>query len=208
MRTIAQSFFTGVLVALGVLDGVADAVAQSRKVGRPGVLASVLLTAEPVQEELKLSAEQSRKVKDVVEKDRQTQEAIELGPPDDGDKRWQELLADSEKAVAAILTPAQLKRFKQIRLQHSGALALAEPKLASELKLTEEQQKAIKAIAENRSAKFKSAVADSSLTPREIGAKLAEYTKAADEEILKRLTADQKAKWEEMIGERFRWPKP
>jgi len=83
---------------------------------------------------------------------------------------------------------------------------LADPQLAAELKLTEDLRKAVKAIAEDRAAKARAVVEDGASSARETAAKLTELTKAADAEVRKRLTADQKAKWEEMIGKPFRWP--
>jgi hypothetical protein len=208
MRATVLSFFTAVPVVLGWLGWEAEAAAQVRKVGPPGMPASFLLAAKEVQEELKLSPEQVRKVREAAEKDRHAQRLIESGPAADADKRWRELLAESEKAAAAILSPPQLKRFRQIRLQQVGAVALADPKLADQLKLTEDQRKAVKAIAQDREAKARAVVADPDLANREVAAKISELTRAADAEVRKRLTADQRAKWEEMIGEPFRWPRP
>jgi hypothetical protein len=101
---------------------------------------------------------------------------------------------------------AQEGRLERAGVPHS--FLLAAKAVQDELKLTEEQRKAIKAIAEDRAEKAKGVLADSTLTHREVAAKLTELTKAADEEVRKRLTADQKAKWEKMIGEPFHWPKP
>src|SRR5262249_34978712 len=147
-----------------------------------------------------LSPKQVRKAREAIEKDRDEQRLLESGPAGEADKRWRELLAESEKAVAAILSPSQLKRFRQIRLQQVGAVALAVAKLADELKLTEGQRKAIKVIAEGRAAKAKAAVNDPALTNRELAAKITEITKAADAEVRKRLTEDQRVKWEKLIG--------
>jgi hypothetical protein len=208
MQATVLSVFTAIHMVLGSLSGVTEIVAQVRRLERPGVPASFLLATKPVQEELKLSAEQVRKASEAAEKDRQAQEEIASSPVEEGDKRWRELLVESEKTVEAILSPAQLKRFKQLRLQHAGALALADPKLAAELKLTEDQRKAVRASAEDLATKAKRVLADSALTNREIATKLSELTKTADAEVRKRLTADQRAKWEEMIGEPFDWPKP
>jgi hypothetical protein len=185
-----------------------EAAAQVRKLGRPGVPASFLLADKAVQDELELSAEQVRKARAAYEKDRDARERIESGPAGEANKLWREVLAESEKAVAAILSPSQLKRFQQIRLQQVGALALADPKLADELKLTEDQRKAIKVIVEGRAAKARAAVDDSTLAEREVAAKITEITTAADAAVRKVLTVDQKAKWEELIGKPFRWPSP
>jgi len=74
------------------------------------------------------------------------------------------------------------------------------------LKLTDGQRKAIKVIAEGRATKAKAAVNDPTLTNREVAAKITEITKAVDADVRKRLTGDQKAKWERLIGKPFRWP--
>ncbi len=208
MRTVVLSFFALVLVVFGGPGRGAKAAAQVRKTARSGMPASFLLGDKAIQEELKLSPEQVRKAQDAAEEDQQKEERIDAAPADQRDKLRRELLAESEKAVAAILRPAQLKRFQQIRLQHLGALSLADPKVADELKLTEDQRKAIEAIAGNWEAKTKAVIADATLAPREVAAKITELTKAADAAVRKRLTADQTKKWEELIGKPFRWPSP
>jgi len=160
MQGIIPSSFTAVVVVCAVLPEVGELNAQDRRVGRSGVPASFLLADESIQEELKLSTEQARNARDVVEKDRRTTEGIDSTSGEEGDKRWRELLTESEKAVTEILNPAQLKRFKQLRLQQAGAQALADPQLAAELKLTEDLRKAVKAIAEDRAAKVRAVVED------------------------------------------------
>lgn len=61
-------------------------------------------------------------------------------------KRFLDLARGNEAAVAAILTPAQLNRFRQIIRQSQGPAAFRDADVASALKLTSDQKKQIRAI--------------------------------------------------------------
>src|SRR5262249_55827330 len=103
-----------------------------------GASAAMLLGQEPVQKELKLSAAQVKKVEDLSEKMREKmQDAFALEEPERG-KKLQELNQENDKALAAILTPQQAKRLKQIVYQQQGTAALATAEVARALGLSDE----------------------------------------------------------------------
>ena len=55
--------------------------------------------------------------------------------------------ANAVKTLGQILTPQQIERLKQIKLQAAGAAALSIPEVAKALALTEEQREKLKTLA-------------------------------------------------------------
>jgi Spy/CpxP family protein refolding chaperone len=68
-------------------------------------------------------------------------------------KRLQTLNQENDRALAAILTPEQAKRLKQIVYQQQGTTALATPDVAKAIGLSEEQRKQIADISEETTRK-------------------------------------------------------
>lgn len=217
MRATILPLSAAIVLAAGWYGG-PGALAQDGRVVRdlpavPGVYALSLLTVPAVGDELGLSAAQARGAREAYEKYREADERLPVAPAtgrdkEEADRRWRELQTESQRAVAGLLTPAQAQRFREIRLQRAGALALADATLAAELKLTADQRKAVRAIAADREEQAKAVTADSTRTNREVAVKLDELTKAAGAKVLKALTDAQRKQWEEMIGKPFRWPDP
>lgn len=60
----------------------------------------------------------------------------------------QNFQSDLDRRVEAILTPAQLRRLRELDLQYRGGLALADPTIAQEMELSPEQTEQINQLAE------------------------------------------------------------
>src|SRR5262249_37019809 len=157
-------FATAAFVVAAALGRGAGATAQARQAVRdrpitPGMIQLSLLAVTEVQAELRLSAEQVRNAREASERYQKALAETSVLSADERDQaeadgRWRKLRDESEKTVEAVLSPAQLKRLREIRLQQAGAVALADPKLAAELKLTGDQRKAVRVIAADRRTKF------------------------------------------------------
>ena len=171
--------------------------------GRFGGGVAFLLDQKSVQEELKLSDEQIKKVKELSEKQRESfrgQRGQRGQRDEETRKKMEEARQAADKAVAGILKPEQLKRVKQISLQQQGARSLSNPEVASALKLTDEQMSKIKSIQEEtRPARGQRGQRD-----EETRKKMEEARKAANEKLMNVLTTEQKGKWKELIGEPFK----
>lgn len=120
------------------------------------------------------------------------------------DEQLEKLPDALDKAVAEVLNENQLKRFKQIRLQTRGNQVFTDPKVAAQLKISDEQQENIKsilkealqeqmAIGKEAQDDFKAAI--------EKNAALEKETK---EKVQGVLTADQRKQWKQMIGAEFK----
>jgi RNA polymerase sigma factor (sigma-70 family) len=112
------------------------------------------LLQKPVQRELKLTANQLKKLRELQAKQEDGMRRMMTGlnfetlfkAPDTLTKQYQELAATAEKAVDEILTGPQRQRLREISLQQRAGHALADPDVAETLKLTEEQRQQIQAI--------------------------------------------------------------
>jgi Spy/CpxP family protein refolding chaperone len=161
-----------------------------------------LLSQKSVQEELKLSEDQAKKVTELAEKQRGASRPSRDASREERQKQREERAKANDKAVAEILKPEQVKRLKQISLQRRGARAFGDAEVADALKLTDEQTDKIKAIQEDVGKELGDLRRGGD---REEARKKAEtLRKAAGEKAMNLLTAEQKTKWKELTGEPFK----
>ena len=137
-------------------------------------------TSKPLQEELKLTEDQSKRLNELrATSTARTREITQLGRRSpEAEKQDAQQAADNDKALAEILKPEQLARFKQIMLQVYAKLALSAPgfailgrivEVSEGLKLTKEQKDRL----------------------------------AGQEALTTVLDEAQQAKWKEMLGKPF-----
>jgi Spy/CpxP family protein refolding chaperone len=165
---------------------------------------AMLLGNEGVQKELKLSEEQTAKVKEFAEaQGEKMREAFGGGRPDFEKMREMQKASTeaAEKLVKETLKPEQQKRLKQIQLQQGGLMAFASEEVQKGLSLTDEQKEKLKTLGSDMQKDMQELRQGgfSPETMQKTRALTKEYMgKAAD-----MLTDDQKAKWKEMTGEPF-----
>jgi Spy/CpxP family protein refolding chaperone len=165
-----------------------------------------LLGQKPVQEDLKLSDDQVKKVDEQVEKQREVFAALRDLSPEERQKEAASQAEATKKNLAEILKDDQLKRLKQISLQQRGGQALADPEVSSALNLTSEQKDRIAAIQEGVQSEMRELFqAGAAGGDREALQKKGQELRAAtDQKILAVLTDTQQAKLKEMKGEPFK----
>jgi Spy/CpxP family protein refolding chaperone len=214
------------LLAVSMLAGnVAFAQGQGRGRGGPGGMMRMFTTVpalvarEEVQKELKVTEEQAAKLKTI---------GVEMRPAGGGgggggnfqnlsDEERQKFFADMQKRteeatvkVAAVLTPEQNTRLKQIRLWALGSSALTDDDTAKDLKLTDDQKEALKMINEESGKKSMEIGAGFRGADEEqrnkLMAQMAEIRKETEAECMAVLTDEQKAQFTKMKGEKFDLP--
>jgi RNA polymerase sigma factor (sigma-70 family) len=175
----------------------------------------LVLHAE-VQKELKLTEEQVRKIRAVVREvdDRANEDASRVKPPppgapgsrvkplqpgaaaEPGNKRTVEIDKALREALPAILTDAQAVRLRQLEKQVVGMSAFLDPEYVKLLKLTDEQQGKVQTII---------AQAHQVLLQQHPGGvgdfDYRQANKAAVQQILELLTADQRRTWRDLTGD-------
>jgi len=168
-----------------------------------------LVTNKSVQEEIKLDDKQKEAVKEVSSKmfggfgrgggkgkvDREAAKAAR----EEGQKALTKLIDE--------LKPEQKKRLNQIAIQQSGVKAFEKDEVATALKLTDDQKKEIKEIAEE-TTKDLAEIAKDGFTKdeekrKENREKVAKLTKEAIEKATKNFTSEQKSTWKDLNGEPF-----
>jgi hypothetical protein len=146
-----------------------------------------LLGQKSVQQELKLSEEQVKKIAELSKKRRDLTwwEMWRNLSPEEARARISGQEAQ-EKSLVEKLDEPQTRRLKQIVWQQRGGLALGESEVAAALALTPEQQKEIRSLLDEWHHRGRG------------------QRKNVSEQLLNVLTEGQKAKWNEMLGEPFK----
>jgi Spy/CpxP family protein refolding chaperone len=206
MRNLCKLTLTLALVALMASPALAQRPRQ-----RPGggggrggfrMNADFLLTNKSVQEEIKLSKDQTEKLAAIAKKRR---EAFSPDLSQEDREKLRKEIGEATKKVKDSLTSEQKKRLDQIVVQAQGLRAFSEKNVQEALKLTDEQKTAIKEISEGVQKKVQEETKDLDRRERftkgrEIRQKL---TKEAMGKIATKLTADQKKTWKELVGKPF-----
>ena len=211
-----------VLVMVLVLGFACAAQAQERRgptgSGRGFSRGSLLglLRLEQVQKEMKLSEEQTAKVK-IVEKlgTEMREQYTALREIEDRQQRMEKTTALSDEfdgkvreQLRDVVPREQMMRLYQIRMQVRPVVdSLANRYVAGRLELTDQQKEKVAEIAKESQAKQSELYAtmrDATDEQRsEVYQKLRQVRSDADEKALGVLTAEQKAAFEEMKGEKI-----
>lgn len=209
MNTLSKSLMAMGLAAVLTVPASAQ---ERRGPGGPGggmmgggPSASMLLSNRGVQDELKLDDAQKEKVVAAARKAREAMESAREAAGDlEGPARFAKMRelgekADAEamKSLADVLKPEQTARLKGIHLQTLGASAFAREDVRKALKLTDDQNEAVKkALADSRDKMREAFQGDREAA----GEKLRELRKETVAQIEAKLTDEQKAEYSKLVG--------
>jgi len=188
-------------------DPPATPPAAQRGPGLMGGMPSLfLLRSDVVQKDLKVSDDQKESLNKLQEKARDAFSELQGLSQEERRTKMQELRKDQDEKIAGILNDKQKARLKEIGLQASGGFALANKDVAEALKLTDDQVNKIKdlndSFRKDAQAAYQSAGGDFN-SAREAMTKLRKET---GEKLTDVLTADQKAAFEKLKGEKIDLP--
>jgi Spy/CpxP family protein refolding chaperone len=205
----------GLLVFLGLVGAQAAAQEvpeQARKEIAHNLQGPFAVFRDIVQEDLKLTAEQKEKVEehlrerlpDIME----FFQSLEGVTGEEREKKLNAFRRQAQEKLALVLKAAlnadQSKRLHQLGLQQEGPFALfhGEPKIAKDLKITQEQRKKFMAVVQDLQKKVKPLIeeAQSGGNPDEIRPKVMKIRKEHEHQIEALLTDTQKEQWKEMLG--------
>ena len=193
-------------LAIGVLAVAGTpALAQGPRGGGFGFGSTSLLMAPNVQKELKLSDEQSGKLRDVLRSVRAKHEseftsARDL-PENERGPKMREIgkTIDEEVKKELALSDEQSKRLDQIRVQQRAYEAMLEPEVQSKLNLSDDQKDKLREIVRDTREKTQSLRAAQG--GPETFQKINDIRKESNEKAVALLTDDQKKTWKELTGE-------
>jgi Spy/CpxP family protein refolding chaperone len=167
-----------------------------------------LIANQGVQKELKLTAEQTSKA-EAVARDVRAKHHGEFDKVDDLDaqKRPEKMAeivrtmtSETNKGLADVLKPEQMKRYRQLQLQQLGLIAFTEPDVQSKLKLTDDQVGQIRKInADSQGQRLE--LPQGGGNREEMRKKAATLGKESMDKALAVLSADQKQAWKDLTGE-------
>jgi Spy/CpxP family protein refolding chaperone len=206
-----RKYFVCNILFAGIVFVVMSAEAQVPPI--PGAVAGGLLQNKGVQEELKFTGDQKRKISDLMQnmgaKVKDAFSGLKGVPPEEQketmQKLFKEVLEGVQKEIGEVLTPEQQKRLKQIERQQSVPNALVNDEEAQKaLKLQDEQIAKLKTI-HNESMREINRLKREKFREDPFGTeeKAVALQKVANTQALRVLSDDQKAKWKELTGEPF-----
>jgi len=205
--------FCRMTLALGMVALLSSsALAQGRGFGG-GMMGggTQLLTNKSVQDELKVTEDQTSKLTTFAEemqgKQREAFQGFQDLSPDERRTKMAEVTrtmqADLKKGLAEILKPEQVKRFEQIQIQQMGASAFAMPRVVEALKITDEQKTKFQDINQammTQMGELRQQIQDDREGTMK---KIADLRKETTEKAMAVLTAEQKTSYKELTGKPF-----
>ncbi|MFM8251536.1 MAG: secretin N-terminal domain-containing protein, partial [Planctomycetota bacterium] len=165
-----------------------------------GILA--LIADGDVATQIGLTEDARTKLIEFIKKREDEAESLVLSsrtlPPEEKAAKVKAFLDESEKQGFALLTAEQRTKLQQVRLERAGLSTLAEAPIADSLKLTDAQKSEVKKLLEQRASDLGRG------NERE-----RQLAKARSERALvKLLSKDQRAAWEELAGKTGILPSP
>jgi hypothetical protein len=162
-----------------------------------------LLSDKGVQEDLKLSAEQVKKVGELNEK----QKEVLKGVGRDRLAKAREF-NDTVKKTLESFKPEQTRRLDQLQLQQRGPNAFFDPRVRQGLNLTAEQQAQVRQAIQDSAQKRAQLIRAAQGNREEVMKKTQELNRVTVEEIVKSLTDEQKTRWKDLAGEPYKGTLP
>lgn len=196
-----QSILKGLVIAAIAAAGTTRAWAAELVPGQ-GAIQLLLLQQNSVEDELKLSADQKRKIADFAEQQWKKAVAVSDTAADEQHRRFGEMKTENEKFIADTLSAEQSRRLTEITLQTAGLIWITRDEIAGELKLTEDQKKQIAEIQQDARGQFKALLYDTK--PEDRNKKFQDYREQARARLGHVLTDEQRDKWNRMKGEPFK----
>jgi hypothetical protein len=176
---------------------------------------SFLIFRDRVQKELNLSKDQARKLRqrlpETIQDAMQFFQKLSLSnrKPEERDRELASYRQKAHEKLATFLKETlnlkedQLRRLRQVELQHDGPFALGRPEVARELKITEEQRKQFMAVVQEMQRQIEPLIKEAQSgkgKPEEIWPKVMTIRMEHEGKVEAILSAEQKTQWKAMLG--------
>ena len=164
-----------------------------------------LIRAPTVQTELRLDAQQQRRMQQLlVEFDPQMWLLRDVSPEQsDGAERWQAVLEKLHGQLDVMLEEAQRTRLRQLVVQAQGTTALRKPGFAGQLQLTPSQREAIGQIMDETAQQLRSLQPSEGGDPDALREQVTQLRTREQLRVLELITPEQRARWIQLRGEVF-----
>lgn len=162
----------------------------------------ILLRQKSVQEELKISPDVAKKIRDFTDKQHETaRDAMKLSK-EEVDKKFKQLDKENKEFLKNNLTDAQRKRLRQIAMQFTGLRQLTRKTMVKRLNLTPDQVTKFKQLQKEARKKIEKLL--SAKNREGISEKFAKLREETRKKVRAVLTPAQKAKVKDIVGELFK----
>lgn len=200
MRVAIASLAAFVLLAVGGM-AVAEDVVDRPPSTDPSIL---LMRDDTVRAELGLGDKQRRELDRLLKQHNRVLLAIRDVSPSGADETAQPALAELREQIAAVLSDEQETRLANLVLQAQGYDAILRDDIATELGLTDKQQRELVAISDEFRAKAQElGSAHGGKTPEQVQQALAKLQKQRQQEVLAILNEPQTTQYAALLGEPF-----
>ena len=165
------------------------------------------ISRDPVQEDLKLSADQRQKLRDKLSADVQDAATVEKMKSDEREQAMKSLRQKSSEKLESFLketlTAEQLKRFQQLKLQYDMPHIMLQPEIGKELNITDEQRQQFMGLIQEMTKEVQPLMKEAKTggNPQEILAKVTRLRLDCQAKIEALLSDTQKKLWKEMTGQ-------
>lgn len=207
LGSIAITFTT---VALLLLAAATVGRAQDEE-GRKNLLHKLggpfFVSRDPVQQDLKLSDDQKQKLRDKLSADVEETRTVENLPPGEREAAMQSLRQKSyeklETFLKQTLTPDQLKRFQQLKLQYNMPTTMLQPEIVKELNITDGQREKFTGAIQDMKKEIEPLMKEAKSGGNQQGilAKVTKLRLDCQGKIEALLSDTQEKQWKEMIGQ-------
>lgn len=171
-------------------------------IAREDAIEVMLVRQKSVQEDLKTTEAQNRKIHAFADKQWKKVQGMKGKSEAERDQAFEQMAKANQDFLKNTLTPEQCKRLNQIAMQMAGLLWVMRTDVAAELNLSDEQKQKIREL--HREAHKEAQEAFRSNNGAIEAEKFREMRQNNRRRLMSVLTADQKTKWKEMAGQPFR----
>jgi hypothetical protein len=169
-----------------------------------------LVFRQKVQDELKLSDDQKKKLENrlqgLVQDAMQLFQKLGEKRPEDREKELQAYRQKAQEILTAflqgLLQEEQLKRLRQVMLQREGLFALGDAEIMKDLEIADKQRQQFFAVVQELQKQIEPLMkeAQNGANPDEIRPKAMKIRREHEGKIEALLTDSQKRRWKEMLG--------
>jgi Spy/CpxP family protein refolding chaperone len=190
------------LAAVAVWATAARSADDEKIIAREDAIEVMLLRQKSVQDDLKITEAQSRKIHAFADKQWKKVQTLRNSSEDERDREFEAMAKANQEFLQNTLMPQQQKRLNEIAMQVAGLLWVMRSDVATSLNLTDEQKQKIRQLHREAHKEAQEALRSNNGTVE--AEKSREMRQSNRKRLMSVLTDEQKAKWREMTGTPFR----
>lgn len=200
MYTFRKSLLA--LAALAVWSTAARPADDEKIIAREDAIEVMLVRQKSVQEDLKITPEQSEKIHSFADKQWKKVRAMKNLSKAEQDSGFKDMAKANQEFLKNTLSPQQCKRLNQICMQLAGLLWVMRSDVAAEMNLTAEQKQKLRQLHSEAHKEAQDTFRSNNGAVQE--EKFREMRQSNRKRLMSVLTDEQKSKWKEMAGPAFR----